>query len=190
MVYTRSQVVARANASLSYPTRMCMQWTRMMVGMGAIGDFDGDRAADAEDGWKSSTTKHPGDRKPPAGTMVFYGGGSQDNGHAAISLGPDRDGRYLIRTTDGNGAGKNGTRFLDYPEKSWGMPYLGWTEGIGDEVIVNDLEPPRPRPVTRGKYVDAAIRKLKKVDGGPKRKKKAKKAIEILESIKIFAKKP
>lgn len=141
MTYTRSQIVARANASLTYATRMCMQWTRTMAGINAIGDFDGDKAADAEDGWKATPSKHPGDRKPPAGTFVWYGGGSQDNGHAAVSLGPNERGIYMIRTTDGKPGfpGVNGTQPLDYPEKNWGMPYLGWTDGIGNDVPKNDL---------------------------------------------------
>lgn len=147
MVYPRSVAVARANASKTYSTRMCMQWTRIMFGIGAVGDYDGDGAADAEDGWKASVKKHR-DRKPPAGVPVWYGGGSSDNGHVAVSLGPNRDGVYMIRTTDGAGAGINGTRRLDFPEKSWGMPYLGWSEDIGGTMIPNDMAPKKRKEIT------------------------------------------
>lgn len=185
MTRTRSEVAAAARASLTYPTRMCMQWTRLMAGQEAVGDFDGDKAADAEDGWKSSSTKHPGDRHPPLGTMVFYGGGSSDNGHAAISLGPDLQDIYWIRSTDGAGTGKNGTVPINYPENKWGMPYLGWTEGIGDAVIANDTAPDE---FTRGEKVDDALRKLQKVKGKPARMEKVRRAIEVLKSITPFKK--
>lgn len=190
MALTRSQVAARARASKFYATRMCMQWTRLMAGQDAVGDYDGDKAADAEDGWKSSTTKHPGDRKPPEGTMVFYGAGSSDNGHAAISLGPDLGGLYWIRSTDGAGTGINGTVPLNYPEVKWNMPYLGWTDGIGDEQIIDDTPKPPVPPVkkTRGSMIDGALRKLRKAEGKGKRKKAINTAIEALESIKLFRK--
>lgn len=184
MALTQSQVVDRANASKTYATRMCMQWTRLMAGQEAVGDYDGDKAADAEDGWKSSTSKHPGDREPPAGSMVFYGGGSKDNGHAAISLGPvGENGQYMIRTTDGNGAGQNGTRTLNYPELMWNMPYLGWTWGIGDAEILRD--PPPPVEMTRGANVDGALRKLRKAlaESTRGRRKKVAAAIAALKSI-------
>lgn len=187
MALTRSQVAARARASTHYATRMCMQWTRLMAGQEAVGDFDGDKAADAEDGWKSSTSKHPGDRKPPEGTMVFYGGGSSDNGHAAISLGPDSQDIYWIRSTDGKGTGINGTVPLNYPEVKWNMPYLGWTEGIGDARIVDDSKPPAPK-MTRGPEVDASLRKLKRVRATKGRANKIKAAIKALKSIKPFRK--
>lgn len=189
--YTRKQVADRARASTHYATRMCMQWTRLMAGQDAVGDFDGDKASDAEDGWKSSKSQHPGDTKPPEGTMVFWGGGSADNGHAAISLGPDTNGNYWIRTTDGAGAGVNGTRLLSYPTTQWGMPYLGWTEGVLDDRIPLDAPPPKPEvKKTRGSLIDGALRKLKKAEGTGKRRKAINTAIEALESIKLFRKKP
>lgn len=186
MALTRTQVAQRALASTHYATRMCMQWTRLMAGQDAVGDYDGDKAADAEDGWKSSTSKHPDDREPPEGTMVFYGGGSKDNGHAAISLGPiGENGVYMIRTTDGAGAGVNGTRRLDYPEVMWGMPYLGWTEGIGDAKIIDDSKPKHPQN-DRGEMVNGALWRLRRAKGSGSRARKIKAAIRALKSIKPF----
>jgi hypothetical protein len=130
---TREQAVAAANASFVNTPRYCARWTRSMFGVPALGDFDGDTAADAEDMWKAATLPHPGDVNPPAGVPVFYGGGSSDNGHAAVSLGGG-----MIRSTDARGAGRVGTVALDFPTTSWGMPYLGWTEDLYGHAIVSE----------------------------------------------------
>lgn len=130
---TREAAIAAANASFVNTPRFCAKWTRERFGVVALGDFDGDGAADAEDMWKAATLPHPGDRNPPAGVPVFYGGGSQDNGHAAIYLGGG-----MIRSTDARGAGRVGTVALDFPTTEWGMPYLGWTEDLYGHVIPSE----------------------------------------------------
>lgn len=130
---SREKAVESANASFVNTPRYCAKWTRERFGVVALGDFDGDGAADAEDMWKAATLPHAGDRNPPAGVPVFYGGGSQDNGHAAVSLGGG-----MIRSTDARGAGRVGTVSLDYPTTAWGMPYLGWTEDLYGHVIVSE----------------------------------------------------
>lgn len=130
---TREEAVKAANASFVNTPRFCARWTRSQFGVAALGDFDGDHAADAEDMWKAAALPHPGDRTPPAGVPVFYGGGSQDNGHAAVSLGGG-----MIRSTDARGAGRVGTVPLDFPTTAWGMPYLGWSEDLYGHVIVSE----------------------------------------------------
>jgi len=131
--YTREEAVRRALGSFVNTPRYCARWTRSQFGVTALGDYDGDKAADAEDMWKASTLPHPGDLEPPAGVPVFYGGGSTDNGHAAVSLGGG-----MIRSTDARGAGRVGTVPIDWPTREWGMPYLGWTEDLYGHVIQSE----------------------------------------------------
>ena len=134
---TREEAVTAANASFVNTPRYCARWTRTQFGVVALGDYDGDKAADAEDMWKAATLRHPagtpdGDN-PPEGVPVYYGGGSSDNGHAAVSLGGG-----MIRSTDARGAGRVGTVPLDFPTREWGMPYLGWSDDLYGHVIVSE----------------------------------------------------
>lgn len=137
MVYSRGEGVARALKSTTYPIGMCYKWTREMFGLPAVGDRDGDGDADAVDGWKATTHKHAGDRKPPAGVPVFWSGGSKGHGHAAISLGGGK-----IRSIDANGFGRVGTVDLGWVEREWGLHYLGWSEDLGGTVIPHDAPLP------------------------------------------------
>lgn len=130
MPNSRQQAVASALNSTTNVPRYCARWTRERFGVGALGDFDGDGAADAEDMWKAAKIRNDGDRNPPAGVPVYWGGGSQDNGHISVSLGGG-----MIRSTDAAGAGRVGTVPLDFPEKQWGMPYLGWSEDLYGYII-------------------------------------------------------
>ncbi|WP_051549261.1 hypothetical protein [Nocardioides sp. URHA0032] len=145
--YDRAQAVARALASKTNAPNTCQLWTRTIFGAPSAGDFDGDGASDAEDGWKSEPAKyrHPGDRKPPAGVPVSYGGGSADNGHRAVSLGGG-----MIRSTDANGSGRVATVPLDWPERAWGLTYLGWSDTCDGWLIPEPFapKPPKPEPLT------------------------------------------
>lgn len=148
MVRNREEAVQAALATTRNVPRTCQLVTRGWFAAPSVGDFDGDGAADAEDGWKHEPAwaKHT-DRKPPRGTPVAWGGGSSDNGHRAISLGPvGPNGSYLIRSTDANGAGVTATVPLEFPEREWGMPYLGWTETISGIKIPVPAPPAPPKP--------------------------------------------
>jgi len=142
--FSRQQAVANARASRTNTPRFCAQWTRVCFGVGALGDFDGDGAADAEDMWKASKKRHPGDKNPPAGVPVFWGGGSADNGHAAVSLG-----NGMIRSTDAGGSGVVATVSINFPTEKWGMPYLGWTEDLYGNDIRDEAEERRQAEVAR-----------------------------------------
>lgn len=130
MPVSRTQAVANALAATTNTPRYCAKWTRTMFGVPALGDWDGDGAADAEDMWKAAKIRNEGDWTAPAGVPVYWGGGSQDNGHIAVSLG-----NGMCRSTDAAGAGRVGTVPLDYPVRQWGMPYLGWSEDLYGYVI-------------------------------------------------------
>lgn len=163
--YDRAEVVARALASKTNVPDTCQLWTRTVCGAPSAGDYDGDGAADAEDGWKSEPAKykHAGDRNPPAGVPVSYGGGSRDNGHRAVSLG-----NGMIRSTDAGGSGKVATVPLDWPERAWGLTYLGWSDTCDGWLIPEPpTAKPKPEPLTdtqRAKVIRRAARRA--VDAG------------------------
>lgn len=146
--YDRDDAVIRALAAKNNVPNTCQLWTRLVFGVPSVGDVDGDGASDAEDGWKSEPAKykHPGDRHPPAGVPVSYGGGSHDNGHRAVSLGGG-----MIRSTDAAGWGHVGTVPLDWPEKTWGLVYLGWSDTCDGWLIPEPPapKPPKPKPLSR-----------------------------------------
>lgn len=131
MVYNREEAAKRAEASKTNVPGTCQLWTRTMFGAPSAGDQDGDHDADAVDGWKSEpvSKRHTG-RNPPRGTPVAWSGGSNGNGHRAISLGNGK-----IRSTDAGGSGKVATVDLGWVEKNWGLRYLGWSETISGQQI-------------------------------------------------------
>jgi hypothetical protein len=136
MPVSRNQAIVSALASRAYPVGMCARWTRERFGLPALGDFDRDGDADAVDMWKASVLKNAGDRNPPAGVPVFWSGGSNGHGHAAISLG---DG--FVRTIDRPVAGTVSTVPLGEIERAWGLKYLGWTIDLyGHEIPDYDAE--------------------------------------------------
>ena len=158
---TREQAVAAALASRRNTPRYCARWTRLQFAVDALGDYDGDGAADAEDMWKAAQHRHPGDTNPPPGVPVYYGGGSQDNGHVAISLG-----NGMIRSTDAPRAGYVGTVPLNYPTTAWGMPYLGSSDDLYGHLIPSEekrrLEAWRDRLRARRAKISARLRDLRK----------------------------
>lgn len=108
-------------------TGWCAVFTRTAFGAPAIGDFDGDGAADAEDVWKAAKHKHPTSNPAdiPRGVPVFWSGGSADNGHAAVSAG-----NGLMWSTDIKRAGQVDLVPIDDVRRKWGMKLLGWSEDI------------------------------------------------------------
>jgi hypothetical protein len=186
MVRNREEAVQAAlNTHVNTP-RMCQAVTRGWFAAPSVGDFDGDGAADAEDGWKTEPAhaKHT-DRKPPRGTPVSYGGGSADNGHRAISLGPvGPNGSYMIRSTDADGVGRVGTVPLDFPERQWNMPYLGWSETISGIRIPLAPVPEPPKPVEpKNNNVTKARRLLRKARDWALEKGKKGRAKNIQEGL-------
>lgn len=142
--YTSTQAIARARSYIgrSAYTNMCQAFVVTMFGTGAVGDFDGDRAADAEDGWKAAKAK--GKVVPvtgnidtfikniPAGVALYWSGGSKDYGHTAISIG---NGKMISTDTYNGGWGKVGIQPISYISKYWknNLTLLGYvtTEGNG-----------------------------------------------------------
>ncbi|MGQ0625612.1 MAG: lytic transglycosylase domain-containing protein, partial [Sporichthyaceae bacterium] len=65
--------------------------------------------------------RHPGDRNPPAGALVFWDTGRRP-GHVALSMG-----QGLIASNDIVRAGRIDVVALNEIERRWGARYLGWT---------------------------------------------------------------
>jgi len=150
---TPSQALHAAMLTVNNVPRTCQFVTRGWLDAPSAGDFDGDGAADAEDGWKKEPpSARRFDRNPPAGYPVTYLGGSEDNGHRALSAGRI-NGVTHIRSTDAGGTGRVATVPLDFPEKEWGLNYAGWSTTMDGVPIPRDKN-------TRGWRVDRALNRL------------------------------
>jgi hypothetical protein len=155
-IKNREQAAQAAEASRTNRVGFCQGWTRDLYGAPSAGDVDHDGDADAVDGWLSEPhgARHL-DRNPPRGVPVAWKGGSHGNGHRAVSLGGG-----LIRSTDAGGPGIVATVPLSFPEKQWGLVYLGWSDTIDGQPI--------PLPArTRGWRIDEAIRRLRHASARP-----------------------
>lgn len=193
MVRNREEAAKLAENSQFNKPGTCQLWTRTIFDAPSVGDRDGDGDADAVDGWKSEPVSYRhGDRKPPRGVPVAWSGGSKGYGHRAISLGPDRNGVYQIRSTDAGGSGKIATVPLDFFEKQWGLGYLGWSEtisGLTIPAVVKpdpEPEPPQQSPLSRGWRIDKALNLLKasqKTAKTASRKAQIARAIEAVKQI-------
>jgi hypothetical protein len=78
--------------------------------------------------WRNAAKKHAGDRTPPIGAPVYWGGSRY--GHIAIYVG-----NGMVRSTDAGGPGRMGTVPIDWFKSHWGLDYLGWTGDIGGKDI-------------------------------------------------------
>lgn len=168
----REEAALAAEATNHNTVGFCQAVTRGWYDAPSVGDFDGDGAADAEDGWKSEPLRaRHSTRNPPRGVPVTYLGGSNDNGHRAISLGNGK-----IRSTDAGGDGNVATVDLDWPEKNFGVTYVGWSETMdGIDIPL----PPKPDPVPLAPTRVSAARVLLRaaMKTAIKRKKPARAAL-------------
>lgn len=100
---------------------MCDNFVANMYGYGASG------YATAQTHWDSipGASRHPGDMNAPAGSLMFWQGGSSGDGHVAIS-----DGAGGIYSTDIGGAGTVSHVPASAISQKWGLGYLGWTPPI------------------------------------------------------------
>lgn len=127
-----------------FGTGECMLRNRLLVDAPAIGDYDGDGMADAEDGWKYAKRKHPTTRVNdiPGGCFVWWGGGSHDNGHVAFA--PVEKPGYCW-STDIERAGYFDLVPIGLITARWGLPLLGWSEDIDGVTVYEPPAPPPPR---------------------------------------------
>jgi hypothetical protein len=127
------EAVKAARSYSSYAVGYCLRWVVTVWQAPSIG------CPDAITSWEWATMKHPGDRHPPAGAPVYYKGGK--HGHIAVSMGSGR-----IRSTDCKAAGVVSEADLNWPEKAWGYPYLGWTGDLSKVALPLTSAVPAPKP--------------------------------------------
>lgn len=122
-----------------YPIGYCQMWTNEVFGTGAVSDYDRDGACDAEDGWRKAVDHgkvvHAGVIKNladvPAATMLYWLGGRQDHGHAAVSIG----GGQMV-STDLPTMGRIGKVPITKARDEWGLSFVGYVlvEGNGHDL--------------------------------------------------------
>ena len=182
----REQAVEAALADKLKTPRYCQLVTRTWYDAPSAGDVDGDGAADAEDGWKREPlSARRYDRNPPRGVPVTWLGGSQDNGHRAISLG-----NGMIRSTDAAGTGRIGTVPLEWVEKNWGMAYAGWSTTMNGYDIPMPPEK-NPKPKSKPKpptLVEKARKRLVEALELARKKNNKKRAKAILLALRNLPK--
>ena len=179
----REEAVQAALADQFNTPRYCQLVTRTWFNAPSVGDFDGDKAADAEDGWKREPASAKRfDRNPPRGVPVTWLGGSQDNGHRAISLG-----NGMIRSTDAAGSGKIGTVPLSWVEDNWGMAYAGWSTTMsGIEIpLPPEASVEKPKKPT---LVSKARKKLVEALENARKNKQKGRASAILKALRALPK--
>lgn len=186
MVYNREQAAKRAEASTSSTKGMCQLWTRTMFGAPSVGDVDGDKDADAVDGWKSEpVSKRHTDRNAPRGVPGAFKGGSRGFGHRVVCLGNGK-----VRTIDmKNGRyspGSVSTETIATVERVLGVQWLGWSETISGQTIPLPPKPPAPPKTSRGVHVDAAIASLRKSKGTGERGRLIKEALDTLLKLPLI----
>lgn len=125
MVYRASVCARNAENDRHNTPGYCLQQVRTWCGIPA-------RYGTAALAWANTNDRHT-DRRPPRGAPVFWTGGSHGYGHIALSLGDrNRDGTFLVRSTDVNGWGGIGTVDLGWFERHWGLHYAGWAWDLNE----------------------------------------------------------
>ena len=117
---------ARAKIGDGNGVGMCQKECRTVAGLPSAGDVNGNGRASAYDAWTrcvrdGEVVKTSDPRKVPAGTLVYYKGGTKGDGHVMISVG-----NGLGVSTDLPRAGRWGLVSLSMPEKEWGMTMVGY----------------------------------------------------------------
>lgn len=154
--YTGQAAIARAKNYVGKKafSNMCQAFVVTVYGTGAVGDYDGDRDADAVDGWKKAKAKGrvvlakniKSYRDIPAGVALYWTGGSRGYGHAAISIG----GGKMISTDVGKTWGYVGIADIDHIEKRWGngLKFVGYVlaEGNGHTLTDPPRQPAKDKP--------------------------------------------
>lgn len=141
---TSTAAIAKAKSWVgkSYPPGWCQKWVvGEIFGTGGVGDWDGDRAADAEDGWKAAVKNgrvvHARDitqvNAIPAGVALYWTGGRNDHGHAAVSAG-----NGYIYSTDLPTNGRIGKVRLDEVRRRWGYTFVGYVTVTGNGYTLTD----------------------------------------------------
>lgn len=133
--------VAAANTLLSYTNitpGYCLKY--VWNAYAAHGAVSNQTFPTAYSAWLGSSGQHPGDRNPPAGVPVYWGPRANSSaGDVVISLGNGQ-----VAATDWPYNGRTGVCTIDQREAQISRPYLGWT----DNMIGNPILQLQPQPIT------------------------------------------
>lgn len=115
---TPEQALAKAKSTASYAVGMCDRFVAQMFGFSSSGY---NRAID---NWNAVpvSSRHLGDTNAPAGSLMFWSGGSAGAGHVAIS-----DGNGGVYSTDQPSPGRVSNVPASAITDGWHETYLGWT---------------------------------------------------------------
>lgn len=164
-IRTGSQAIDAAKGQTRNAVGTCQYNVRTWFNAPSAGDRDGDRDADANDGWlaEPKSARHY-DRNPPRGRPLYFKGGGHGFGHRALS-GVDSvfsTDMYNNRYRAGYTSRVTGTSTSDAIakiERSMGVTYVGWSDTIDGYPI------PKETPVlTRPKRTPAWMNKFKHLD--------------------------
>jgi hypothetical protein len=165
----------------------CQLVVRGWLDAPSAGDFDGDGAADAEDGLKKEplSARH-NDKRGRPGFPGGYFGGSHDNGHRVLFVEPG-----IVRSTDFDGLTKKyrpghiGEGTVDEVGQAMGVTWAFWSETIDGEKIPTPVKP-KPHPITHAvTRVSAARVLLKAALKRARRKKNTDRADLIQEMLDV-----
>jgi len=164
----------------------CQMFTRECYGVPASGDFDGDRDADAVDAWKKArkhgrvvVTNNP--RAIPRGAAVYWSGGRNGHGHAAVSLG---EGRCV--STDAKGPRTVAVANIDDLTRSWGLNLLGYVLVDGNGWTLYRPAAPAPKAKPSRPRVRKALAGVRNALEGAKAKN-TKKRLRQAEAALVAA---
>ena len=190
-IQTRRVAIDRARKKKTNVPGSCQKTVREYYDAPSAGDQDGDKDADANDGWLSEplSARHL-DRNAPAGYPGYYKNRDGSGfGHRDIGVPGGKR-----RSTDFNGKtkkydkGKMGTGTMEEIERAMGLVWVGWSTTIdGFEIPTgkdDDLPPPPPTSGL-GERVDKAVKLLKAEinDKDGRHKRLVNNALKILLSI-------
>jgi len=119
MAGSGDEAVANARRFDTYAVGYCLRFVRAEAWQ--IGGLYGS----AIDAWHGARHRHPGDRHPPIGAPMFYAGGRY--GHIVVATSQTRS---QMRSTDCRTRGAVSETDVDWPVRTWGSTYLGWTEDL------------------------------------------------------------
>ena len=170
-VRSSKQALAVARAQKTNTPGMCQAYVTRWFNAGGVGDVDGDKDADAVDGWLSEpkSARHEGDRNPPPGKPLAWKGGGKGYGHRALS-----DVNGLISTDMQNNKYKKGVTStvkaasvsdaIRIIERVMGVQYLGWSETIsGKKIPADPLSPVYVDKLRHGQFDSDSVKALQTV---------------------------
>lgn len=145
---TKSRETALAWVGDKYPAGWCLRFQATKIfKVPGVGDWDRDRAADAEDYWKAAVArgvvvKTSDPAKIPAGVMILWTDpGRNDYGHAAYSLGGG-----MMVSTDLPTSGRVGKVKISEATRRWGHQLVGYVLVDGNGFTLTPKPKPTPTP--------------------------------------------